>query len=575
MAERLRHIFGLDLRSLAALRVALGLLLLVDLANRATDLFAHYTDAGLMPCDAARHYFGDSWRWSLHWLSGSAAWQIVLFSLAAILAACLTLGFFTRLSTLLSWILLVSLHNRNPLVINGGDTLLSMLLLWSVFLPLGAVFSLDARRRGPCETKVSHLSVGSVALILQICLVYWMTGLFKWNERWLSGEAMGQIMAFDSYARPLATTMLGHPDLLRWISWFTLALELGGPLLLFSPWRTGAVRLMVIGAFALLHLGIEATMTVGQFTWVSLAAWSVLLPAGFWDSLGCLRKKRNANSREALSPNKHDKDENDENVGEKSAGIATAAPALQLQRPLTPPALRRAGWIGSQIVAAALLVYVAAWNVLTLPIWPRHLQGTVPVPLALERGSEALSLYQRWKMFCRPPRIDGWNVVVVHLEDGRAVDPIDESPMNDWSKWRRPESIIAQSKNHRWRKYRQNLVSMDARRTEPFRRHYCEYLVRQWDAQRPDGPRIATLEWYFMQETAPANDVPDAPVRQRLVYRLRLSEPPMPDYIRQALESLEPFPEDDENAADEANMIDANHDPADKRNDPTGKRNAQ
>ena len=42
-------IFGADLRSLATFRIVLALLVLSDLAIRATDLTAHYTDAGVMP----------------------------------------------------------------------------------------------------------------------------------------------------------------------------------------------------------------------------------------------------------------------------------------------------------------------------------------------------------------------------------------------------------------------------------------------------------------------------------------------------------------------------------------------
>lgn len=41
--------FGIDLHSLAALRIALGLVLLVDLAARVSLLSALYTDAGLLP----------------------------------------------------------------------------------------------------------------------------------------------------------------------------------------------------------------------------------------------------------------------------------------------------------------------------------------------------------------------------------------------------------------------------------------------------------------------------------------------------------------------------------------------
>jgi hypothetical protein len=41
-------IFAIDLRSLAALRIGLGALLLAALAYRALDLEAHYADTGVL-----------------------------------------------------------------------------------------------------------------------------------------------------------------------------------------------------------------------------------------------------------------------------------------------------------------------------------------------------------------------------------------------------------------------------------------------------------------------------------------------------------------------------------------------
>ena len=43
------ELFGADLRSLAVFRVVLAALVLTDLASRATDLYAHYTDRGVLP----------------------------------------------------------------------------------------------------------------------------------------------------------------------------------------------------------------------------------------------------------------------------------------------------------------------------------------------------------------------------------------------------------------------------------------------------------------------------------------------------------------------------------------------
>ena len=54
-----RDVFSLDLRSLAAFRVALALVLLYDLADRSRDLAAHYTEQGVFPVAQALEEFGD------------------------------------------------------------------------------------------------------------------------------------------------------------------------------------------------------------------------------------------------------------------------------------------------------------------------------------------------------------------------------------------------------------------------------------------------------------------------------------------------------------------------------------
>ena len=58
-------------------------------------------------------------------------------------ALMIIVGFKTRLFSVLSLVLLISLQNRT--IINaGGDSLLSALLFWACFLPLGARYSLES-----------------------------------------------------------------------------------------------------------------------------------------------------------------------------------------------------------------------------------------------------------------------------------------------------------------------------------------------------------------------------------------------------------------------------------------------
>ena len=148
-----RHL-GVDTRALAALRVGLGLLLLADLLGRARDIRAFYTDSGVLPL-AARERLVSEWFLSVHALSGDLWWQVLLFLVAGTAALALTVGYRTRTATVVSWVLLVSLHNRMPIVLNGGDVLLRMVLLWAVFLPLGERWAVDAERRARRATGES------------------------------------------------------------------------------------------------------------------------------------------------------------------------------------------------------------------------------------------------------------------------------------------------------------------------------------------------------------------------------------------------------------------------------------
>lgn len=134
-----RKVFTVDLRALALMRIWVAGIILIDLAIRATDLEAHYSNMGVLPLHVLHQHLWLPQFFSFHTLSGLWQFQLILFALAALCALCLLLGYKTRIATVLSWLLLLSLQNRNPLVIQGGDHLLRMLLFWGMFLPWGKI----------------------------------------------------------------------------------------------------------------------------------------------------------------------------------------------------------------------------------------------------------------------------------------------------------------------------------------------------------------------------------------------------------------------------------------------------
>jgi hypothetical protein len=287
--RKLEVVFGIDLRTLALFRLGLGLLIILDLINRASALNAHYTDWGLLPRDILIREFRTPWRFSIHLLSGQFEFQVALFILAGVLAFSLAVGYRTRLVTILSWILLLSLQTRNPMVLQAGDTILRMLLFWGMFLPLGATYSVDsifAPNQKPLPRSVK--SISTFAVLLQVAFVYWFSYLLKDHPIWKQGEAIYYALSIDHFVTPIGLTLLQHPSMMKGLTYLTLWLEALGPFLVFMPFGTGAFRFVIITLFCCFHLGLAATMELGLFPYISIVGWSLFLPGAVWDRLSNL-----------------------------------------------------------------------------------------------------------------------------------------------------------------------------------------------------------------------------------------------------------------------------------------------
>src|SRR5436305_13440043 len=114
LAAYLEAAYSLDLRSLALFRIALGAVLLGDLIVRSFDLTAFYTDFGVLPRAALLEKFSPADRFSIHLISGQFLFQAFLFLVAGLFAVMLIFGIRTRVASISSWFLLVSVQMCNP-----------------------------------------------------------------------------------------------------------------------------------------------------------------------------------------------------------------------------------------------------------------------------------------------------------------------------------------------------------------------------------------------------------------------------------------------------------------------------
>jgi len=442
---KLKELCGIDIRSLACFRMALALILLGDLFYRVQDLKAHYSDAGVLPRDLLNLLEGN-WSLSLHRLSGSWQVELLLFILAALFAVALLVGYKTRLATLFSWFLLVSLHARNPIVLQGGDALLRILLFWGIFLPLGACFSVDQRLR-PKQLENRVVTAATLALLLQVCFVYWFSAFLKSDDSWRSdGTAIWYALSIEQFTTSFGLLLLKFPTLLKVLTFTAFYLELLGPFFAFSPFWTAPLRFATAVTFMLFHLvGMNLTMELALFTYVCAAAWIVFIPGWFWERV------------------------------------------LKLKW-YSPKAIPwRASWLSNGL-AVFFILYIFLWNVRTLDV-------SLPFfPSQANSIGILLGINQEWNMFSpHPLKEDGWYVIPAKLRNGKEVDLFKEGQPVSWQK---PPLVSAIYTNDRWRSYMMNLLLDEA--GEALAPPYAGYLCREWNSSHSFGEQLMQFDINFM-----------------------------------------------------------------------------
>jgi hypothetical protein len=459
-----------DPRSLAVFRIALGLLLLSQFHLLSRDFVAFYGAGGVFPPQT----------WS------SVLLAPLIFVLLPLFAASLLVGFFTRLSTFLSWLGLIIIQDANPQILQGGDVLLRLLLFWSLFLPLGQRWSLDARlTKTPSPALPWTTSLATWALTLQICFVYWFASLLKSDPLWRqNGNALFYALNIEHFTTPFGFYMRQFPDLLRGITWGTPWLELAGPCLLFIPYRRDACRLLAVTLFIGFHLiGMQALLRIGLFPWVCAAAWLVFIPSSFWDWFAA-RKAPSTNFKK-----------------EKAKRISN-------KRVKSVPALRTSPFLDyacSALIVASLLD-VFAWNVASV-------NGDVSIRWINQHDAlgNTLRLHQRWNMYAPYPRKEhGWLVIPADLADGTQVDLFTGQSVS----WDKPGDIGAYFGDDRWRRYLSNLF--DDRDPQALQ-GYADYLVRNWNQCHGQDEKVEAVSIVFMQQvTMP--DLTVTPPEKNVLY---------------------------------------------------------
>ena len=463
LRSRLRHAVGarvgIDRRALAAFRIGIGIVLLVDLGLRARNLTTFYTDAGVYPRSALAETYPLAARFSLHALSGEA-WVVGLLFLAGGLAAvALAVGYRTRVAAAVSLVLLASLQARNPFVLNAGDKLLWQLLGAGLFCPLGARWSVDAvRRRGSIDGSTGRQGAGrdrfvgpaSALLLAVVATVYVANGIEKLRgTAWPRGEAVEQVFRLTYLHGPLGGLLPEAPALFTAATYGWLALLVASPLLVASA---GRVRAALAGSLVAAHLSMTLTLQLGVFPLISAAALLPFFPPSVWDRVeGGVGSTSGRLRRAAASV---------------PGGLHNAARADGTDQAARADGTDRVDRATRERVVALVAVVLLA----SVLMWNGMAAGLVDAPEPVAATADPAE--HGWDMFAPDPSsTDALLLATATTADGDAFDALHGDPVAA----DRPPSDARAYPTARWRKYLTLLAADEApSRVDPLLAHLCD-----------------------------------------------------------------------------------------------------
>ncbi len=416
--RRIRWLAAADLRSVGLFRITFGLVTLSEIADFSPFLRVGLSDEGFWPRSTA--LAGDVGRFSLMDVSGPPWVAYGYWMLTLVACACFVLGWHSRLATLATFVLATGMMERNPFICDYSDQVIRVLLFWSLFLPVGNWYSIDAalaRAAGrPLPQKGSGLELRLIGL--QLGWIYLCTFLWKIpGETWRDGTAVHFALGNDhDYTRTLGHLVRSMPWLTTAATYSTLVIEAAFLPLVFLPFWQPQAKAIALLSGAAMHVGIWVTMCVGEFSWLMIATYPLLFEPSWVDwtlariSRACAGVNvpigplfRMSLPLPALDP---------PNV--PAIRAAETGPANRGYLLLAAQVVRGARW--ARQVALVALFAACVWSSTPLPT-------RLAIPDRLATVVRTVELWQWWAMFAPNPCLADVELVADgKLADGTKVD---------------------------------------------------------------------------------------------------------------------------------------------------------
>ncbi|MEX1223670.1 MAG: HTTM domain-containing protein [Pirellulales bacterium] len=276
-----------DPATLCLIRILGGAMLFYTHLVWSRDLLAFFGPNAWLSRDllVQRHEGTYFWTVFRHLDAPSAIWGFHLFALGVFF--CLMIGAFTRGSSVLAFLLMLTYLHRVPTALFGLDQINTIIAMYLMIGPAGARYSFDRwwkKRRGRIDAD-DHAPIWStsanVALrLMQIhmCVMYFFAATRKLlGASWWDGSAMWLAFGNLEYQSIPMHWLAEWPMLIVVLSHVTIAWELSYAALIWPKMTRGV---MLIGA-VLLHLGIAIFLGMATFGLAMIIGNLAFLPSRF------------------------------------------------------------------------------------------------------------------------------------------------------------------------------------------------------------------------------------------------------------------------------------------------------
>lgn len=260
--------------AVSVLRIVIGSTLLIYYLQHILQREYLWGDAGLVPFSRFQQLMHFRHSFSLYLLSPSYFYQAVVFYVGFIVTIAFTLGYRSRISSVLFYVFTWSLFQRNVFMLTGGDNLIYLVAFLLIFADCGAHFSIDAISRrgrtqpGPFVAMIHNYAV--LAILIQLSLVYLTSAFYKLQgDFWRDGTALYYVLRTSEFnLSPFAHHFYDRKVVAALLTWGTVIFEMSWPFLI---WNRRTKPLVALGA-VLMHAMIGYFMGLVWFSFVFISA---------------------------------------------------------------------------------------------------------------------------------------------------------------------------------------------------------------------------------------------------------------------------------------------------------------